>query len=146
MLWAGGGAVLSLKVVAGNPEAESGEGKADTAVGSRAAAASPVWKLGVLVMCLGVRSPSGGEAGREGGVIHKLGTQRAEVCEQNGEGCRPVLLSAGQLGGGSDRACQGKCTDHKPHFGYTSSEDLQEDLQRFQPWMSVCVCTRGRGC
>lgn len=31
-----------------------------------------VWKLGVWLMCLGVRSPSGGEAGRGEGVIHKL--------------------------------------------------------------------------
>lgn len=50
MLWAGGGAVLSLKVVAGNPEAESGEGKADTAVGSRGFISS---ESGVETRCLG---------------------------------------------------------------------------------------------
>lgn len=73
-----GRAVLSLQVVAGTPRLEVGRGKPDTAVGSRGSAeASLVWKVRVLVMCLGVRSPSGGEAGREEGVIHKTQTRHA---------------------------------------------------------------------
>lgn len=43
---------------------------------------SLVWKLSVWLMCLGVRRPSGGEAGRKEGVIHKLRSASVRVCEQ----------------------------------------------------------------
>lgn len=71
---------MSLKVVAGTPGLDVRRGKADTTVGSRGSAgASLAWKVGVLVMCLGVRSPSGGEARRQEGVIHKTQTRRARL-------------------------------------------------------------------
>lgn len=93
-------------------EAEGGEGKSDIAFGSQGSSgASLVWKLSVWVMCLGVHSPSGGEAGREEGMIHKLRPSvlgSVSRVEKAGRRC-----CTGQLGGDSDRACEGS-TDPSP--------------------------------
>ena len=40
------------------------------------------WKLSVWVVCLGVRRPSGGEAGRKEGAIHRFRPASVRVCGQ----------------------------------------------------------------
>lgn len=50
-----------------------------------------MWKLGVWVMCLSVRSPSGGEARREEGVIHKLRAGVPGSVSRVEEAGRPLL-------------------------------------------------------
>lgn len=78
--------------MAKTPRPKSGEGNVDIAVGSRGSSgASLVWKIGVWVMCLGVRSPSGGEAGREEGVIHKLRPGMLGSMSRVEKAGRPVL-------------------------------------------------------
>lgn len=62
-------------------------------------------------MCLGVRSPSGGKAGREEGVIHKFSPGALGSVSRVGKAGRRCC--AGQLGGSSDRACEGS-TDPSP--------------------------------
>ena len=98
--------------MAGTSRLSSGEGKSDISVGSPGSSGARLaWKLGVWVMCLGVRSPSGGEAGRKEGVTHKLRPGvlgSVSRVEKAGRRCCP-----GQLGGGSDRACEGS-TDPSP--------------------------------
>lgn len=83
---------MSLENRGQDPKAKKWGGECRHCVGSRGSSgASLVWKIGVWVMCLGVRSPSGGEAGREEGVIHKLRPGMLGSMSRVEKAGRPVL-------------------------------------------------------
>lgn len=101
-------------------------------------------------MCLGVRSPSGGEAGKEEGVIHELGPGvlgSVSRVEKAAGGCcaaRDIWVVA--VTGPAKKAhrpCPPPCPP--PPADVLPQRGFQEDqLRRLQPWL--CVFTRGGGC
>lgn len=106
-----------------------------------------MWKLGVLVMCLGVRSPSGGEAGREEGVIHKLGPGvlgSVSRVEKAAGRCCAARDSCGVAVTGPGGKHTNPSPPHPPPADVLPQRDFQEDQRRrFQPYM--CVCSPGWG-
>ena len=91
-----------------------------------------MWKLSVWLMCLGVRRPSGGEARRKEGVLHKLRSASVRVCEQRRLAGSDALDSWVVAVTGPEREAQ-----TLPPSGCASSQGLPGDgLRRFRP----CVC------